>query len=126
MAVALAVSLISGVQGVILVRHSIEPRRLARFVLPALFGIPIGALLLDRVDADLLKLVVALFLIAYGIFVFKRMNEADFRRLLIFLMLVSGVVLLGRVSSESQFDGTQKLKSSAAHHDHRLRLMLWL
>ncbi|MEM7045799.1 MAG: sulfite exporter TauE/SafE family protein, partial [Pseudomonadota bacterium] len=31
-----------------------------------------------------------------GIAVFKRINDAVFRRLLIFLMLASGVVLLGR------------------------------
>jgi len=76
-ALSLAMSLISGVQGVWIVRHSINKRRLGRFLLPALIGIPIGVLLLDRIDADFLKLVVALFLIAYGIFFAFRRKLPD-------------------------------------------------
>lgn len=197
-ALALAISVLTGIQGAWIVRHAIEPRRLVRFLLPALIGIPIGLSLLDRIQPEPLKLVIALFLIAYGLFfslrrnlptitrptpildslvgflggllgalaslsgalptvwlslrawpkaktrallqpfnitvltlsatllalkgaydstvllamavatpvalasaqvgiaVFKRINDADFRRLLIFLMLASGVVLLGR------------------------------
>lgn len=79
-ALSLAISLISGVQGVWLVRHSIEPGRLARFLLSALIGIPIGILLLDRIDADLLKLVVAIFLLAYGTFFAFRKNLPDLKR----------------------------------------------
>ncbi|MGI9420792.1 MAG: sulfite exporter TauE/SafE family protein [Geminicoccaceae bacterium] len=72
-ALSLAMSLLSGVQGVILVRRAIEPGRLARFLLPALAGIPIGLALLDRIDAAVLKLVVAVFLLAYGaFFAFRR------------------------------------------------------
>ena len=197
-ALALAISVITGVQGVWIVRHAIEPRQLARFLLPAFIGIPIGLSLLDRLSPEPLKLLIGGFLLAYGLYfslsrklpaitrptpildgivgflggllgalaslsgalptiwlslrpwpkakirallqsfnmtvltlstillalkavydtsvlialaiaapvalasaqvgiaVFKRLNDADFRRLLIFLMLVSGVVLLGR------------------------------
>ena len=197
-ALALAISVITGIQGVWIVRQAIEPRRLALFLLPAFVGIPFGLNLLDRLSAEPLKLLIGCFLLAYGLYfslsrklptitrptpildgligflggllgalaslsgalptiwlslrpwpkaktrallqsfnmtiltlstillaikgvynasvllalaiatpvalagaqvgimVFKRINDADFRRLLIFLMLVSGVVLLGR------------------------------
>ncbi|MGI9488468.1 MAG: sulfite exporter TauE/SafE family protein [Geminicoccaceae bacterium] len=79
-ALAIAMSLISGVQGVWLVRRSIEPKRLIRFVLPALIGIPIGVLLLDHIDAALLKVIVATFLLAYGAFFAFRRNLPDLKR----------------------------------------------
>lgn len=65
-ALSLVMSVSSGVQGVILVRRSIDWRRLARFLLPALIGIPIGLQLLHRIDAQLLTIVVAGFLLLYG------------------------------------------------------------
>ena len=72
-AVVLVMSVVSGVQGVVLVRRSIEWPRLARFLVPALLGIPIGLQILHRVDADFLKAVVAVFLLAYGgFFAFRR------------------------------------------------------
>jgi len=67
-ALSLTIALLSGAQGVFLVRRSIEPRRLARFLLPALIGIPIGLSLLDRIEADWLKLLIASFLLIYGAF----------------------------------------------------------
>ena len=79
-ALSLAMSLISGVQGVFLVRRSIEMRRLARFLVPALAGIPVGLLLLDRIDAGFLKLVVAAFLLAYGAFFAFRRNLPNLTR----------------------------------------------
>ena len=39
-ALVLVMSVCSGIQGVFLVRHAIQPRRLAQFLVPALFGIP--------------------------------------------------------------------------------------
>ena len=45
-AIALVCSLVTGVPGVWQVRHSIDRRRLALFILPAFAGIPIGSLLL--------------------------------------------------------------------------------
>lgn len=69
-AVALVVVLssVTGLQGVWLVRRSIgdQPRRLARFLVPALPGIPVGILALTLIDAQTLKLVIAGFLILYG------------------------------------------------------------
>ena len=72
-ALALVISVISGVPGIMVVRKSIEWPRLARFLIPALIGIPIGLRLLHEIDAELLKLVVAGFLILYGgYFAFRR------------------------------------------------------
>lgn len=79
-ALSLAMSLVSGMQGLILVRHAIDGKRLARFLIPALVGIPIGLLLLDRIDAGFLKLMVAIFLIAYGVFFAFRRNLPELAR----------------------------------------------
>lgn len=58
----------AGFQGVWLVRRSIldNPRRLARFVVPALVGVPLGVAALAVLQPALLKLVIAGFLILYG------------------------------------------------------------
>src|SRR6187551_1675542 len=48
-------------------RHSIEPARLGPFIVGGLGGIPIGVLILASSDARVLKLVLGLFLIAYGV-----------------------------------------------------------
>lgn len=72
-AVVLAMSVASGLQGVVLVRRAIEWPRLARFLLPALLGIPIGLQILHRIDAGVLKIIVAAFLLLYGgFFAFRR------------------------------------------------------
>ncbi len=65
-AVILVMSVVSSFQGVIHVRKSIEWSRLSPFLLPGLLGIPIGLQILERINADHLKLVVALFMLAYG------------------------------------------------------------
>lgn len=67
-AIVLALSVASGLQGVWIVRKAVwdNPRRLMRFLLPALFGIPLGVLILTIIDARTLKLVIAGFLILYG------------------------------------------------------------
>ena len=61
-------SVASGMQGLWLVRRSIadQPRRLARFLLPALLGIPAGVALLSVLDPKVLKIIIAGFLILYG------------------------------------------------------------
>ena len=72
-ALVLVMSVCSGIQGVFVVRHAIQPKRLARFLVPALFGIPLGLQILHRVDADTLKMVVAVLLLTYGgYFAFRR------------------------------------------------------
>ncbi len=65
-ALSLVMSVMSGIQGVVLVRRSIDWRRLLRFLLPALIGIPFGLSLLHRIDAPMLTIVVAGFLLLYG------------------------------------------------------------
>ncbi|MEP2029302.1 MAG: sulfite exporter TauE/SafE family protein [Paracoccaceae bacterium] len=62
------VSVCSGMQGLWLVRSTItaRPKRLARFLIPALPGIPLGVLSLSFVSADILKLGIAGFMLLYG------------------------------------------------------------
>ncbi|MGD1926473.1 MAG: sulfite exporter TauE/SafE family protein [Paracoccaceae bacterium] len=72
-ALVLALSVASGLQGAFVVRHAVQPARLLRFLLPGCLGIPIGLQLLDVVDAEALKLIIASFLLAYGaFFLFRR------------------------------------------------------
>lgn len=61
-------SVVSGLQGIWLVRKSIanQPRRLARFLIPALPGIPLGVVALSTVSADVLKFTIASFMLLYG------------------------------------------------------------
>ncbi|MGI9494387.1 MAG: sulfite exporter TauE/SafE family protein [Geminicoccaceae bacterium] len=73
-ALSLAISMINGIQGVWLVRRSIDKRSLARFLLPALIGIPVGLTLLDRIEAEPLQLLTASFLLSYGAFFAFRRN----------------------------------------------------
>ena len=73
MAIALICSLVTGVPGVWQVRHSIDRRRLALFILPAFAGIPIGTVLLGLIDTQLLSLLVGGMLLLYGgYFAFRR------------------------------------------------------
>lgn len=68
-------SVASGLQGVWLVRKSIanHPKRLARFLLPALPAIPVGVVALSFVPVEGLKLIIAGFMLLYGgFFSFRR------------------------------------------------------
>ena len=49
-------------------RRSIEPTRLAPFIVGAFVGIPIGVHILSNSNTQILKLVLGLFLIAYGVY----------------------------------------------------------
>ncbi len=71
-ALVLAISVVSGFQGVWIVRRAIQWRDLALFLIPGLIGIPLGLQILWLIDADLLKLVVAGFLLLYGTFFLLR------------------------------------------------------
>jgi len=66
--VVVVMSVASGLQGVWLVRHSVlaQPARLARFLLPAIVGIPIGIATLAIVEPKALKLTIAAILLLYG------------------------------------------------------------
>lgn len=70
--IVLFMSLVSGAQGIFMVRNDIAWRPLMLFLLPALIGIPIGYRLLYVVDAGVLKLIIAGLLIAYGCFFIAR------------------------------------------------------
>lgn len=65
---AIVMSVASGLQGVWLVRKSIsnQPMRLARFLIPALPGIPLGVAILSYVPAEVLKITIAGFMLLYG------------------------------------------------------------
>ena len=79
-ALVLVVSTATGLQGLLVVRRHMaaQKHRLARFLVPALFGIPIGIGLLTWIDPRTLKLVVAGFLILYGVFFIARRRLPDF------------------------------------------------
>ena len=67
-AIVSLMSVIAGVQGLWVVRAAIfdNPRRLLRFVIPGLIGVPTGVWLLGSLDASALRIGVAVFLILYG------------------------------------------------------------
>jgi uncharacterized membrane protein YfcA len=67
-------SVVSGLQGVALVRQSIRenPLRLSRFIVPGIVGIPLGVKFLSIASPFAIKLTVATFLIGYGGFVLIR------------------------------------------------------
>lgn len=69
------ISVVSGFQGIWLVRHAVlsQPKRLARFLLPAIFGIPIGVAALSIIEPKALKLAIAGIMLVYGgFFTFRR------------------------------------------------------
>lgn len=81
-AILQVVSLVTGAQGLWMVRAHLlaQPRRLARFVFPALFGIPIGIYFLHSVEPHVLKLLIAGFLMLYGLFFVARRSLPRFER----------------------------------------------
>ena len=50
------------------IRDTIEPPRLLPFVVAGLVGVPIGITVLTRVDPHVIKIVLGVFLIAYGVY----------------------------------------------------------
>ena len=69
-AVSLMVSVVTGIQGLWVVRREMaqNTRRLARFLIPAVVGIPLGVATLSVIDPGHLKLTIAGFLILYATF----------------------------------------------------------
>ena len=67
-------SVVTGAQGLWIVRKEMAqyPGRTLRFVLPGIIGIPLGVSALQAVNVDLLKLVIGLFLLCYGLFFMAR------------------------------------------------------
>lgn len=73
-AIVLVLSVASGIQGVVLVRKSIQWKRLAIFLIPGLIGIPLGLVLLQRIDVEILKLLIGGFLLLYAAFFIARQD----------------------------------------------------
>ena len=72
-AIALVCSVATGVPGILAVRQSINLRRLAVFLLPALLGVPLGFVALSIINAPILSSLVGLMLLVYGgYFAFRR------------------------------------------------------
>ena len=67
-------SVVTGAQGLWIVRKEMAqyPGRALRFVLPGIIGIPLGVSALQAVNVDLLKLLIGLFLLCYGLFFMAR------------------------------------------------------
>jgi len=79
-AISLVMGVAPGVQGTWIVRREIDMDRLLLFLLPGLAGIPLGLFILDMIDARLLKIVIAGFLLLYGGFFLLRRNLPAIRR----------------------------------------------
>ena len=72
--VVAAMSVASGVQSLWLTRHGVKSglHRMPRFLVPALVGLPVGAWILNWIDASQLKLAVAFFMLFYTAFFLLR------------------------------------------------------
>jgi uncharacterized membrane protein YfcA len=94
-AIALANSIATGVPGMWQVRDSINLRRLAVFLVPALVGIPLGLVALDLINTRLLSLLVGTMLLVYGgYFAFRRNLPSIVGR---WLALEAGIGFLGGI-----------------------------
>ncbi|WP_371228433.1 sulfite exporter TauE/SafE family protein [Roseovarius sp. 2305UL8-3] len=81
-AIVAFMSVLVGLQGLWIVRSEIraQPKRLLRFVLPGLLGVPIGLALLEMIDAGTLRIAVAALLILYGCYFGFRASLPSFSR----------------------------------------------
>lgn len=77
-----AMSVTTGLPGIWVIRKTLfqYPRRTTRFLLPSLAGIPLGIAALAYVDPDWLRLLIAGFLILYGVFFLARGSLPQFDR----------------------------------------------
>ena len=81
-AIVALMSVVSGVQSLWLIRREVKPglKRLPRFLIPALVGLPLGAYILSWVTAGELKLLLAGLMLFYGVyFLFKRSLPTDLK-----------------------------------------------
>jgi uncharacterized protein len=80
--IVVIMSVVSGLQGVWVVRHSLRdhPRRLVRFLVPGLVGIPLGVAALSVIDPKTLKIAVAAIMVLYGGFFILRRTLPQFER----------------------------------------------
>lgn len=81
-AVIVVMAILVGLQGLWVVRHTVmsHPKRVLRFVIPGLIGVPIGVPLLNVIDASTLRIAVAVCLILYGAYFSVRKSLPAFSR----------------------------------------------
>ncbi len=81
-AVIVVLSVVTGLQGVWVVRHTIarHVRRLLVFLVPALAGIPIGLMALWAIEPAVLKLTIGAMMLLYGGYFSIRRNLPEFDR----------------------------------------------
>ena len=81
-AIVAFMSVLAGLQGLWIVRAAIfaQPRRLLRFLLPGLAGVPLGLSLLNVIDAGTLRITIAILLIVYGAYFGFRAALPSFSR----------------------------------------------
>ena len=68
-------SIVSQLQTFPMVWHAIQWKSVLPYIVPGLIGVPVGTILLSRIDPNLFKIGVGLFLIIYGIYALVRKNE---------------------------------------------------
>lgn len=81
-AISALMSVLAGLQGLWVVRAAIkaEPKRVMRYMVPGLVGVPLGILLLQAIDAYTLRLCIALLLIVSGAYLTFRTALPSFSR----------------------------------------------
>ncbi|MCV4274229.1 sulfite exporter TauE/SafE family protein [Pseudomonas capsici] len=81
-AIVAAMSVASGLQSLWLIRKDLNSglSKLPRFLLPALAGLPAGAAILEMINGQVLKMVIAGFMLLYGAFFTLRRSLPQFSR----------------------------------------------
>ena len=63
-----ALSLVSGLQGVVAIKQNLNWPRLFRFLVPAFLGLPLGFLFLESINVQFLMVLVGVLLLFFGMF----------------------------------------------------------
>ena len=104
-AIVALMSVLAGLQGLWVIRTELFANkvRLARFLVPGLLGVPLGVSLLEKVDAEHLRIAIAIFLIVYGgYFSFRKSLPALTQPLPIWDLIIGAVSgVLGGAASVS-------------------------
>ncbi|WP_170476355.1 sulfite exporter TauE/SafE family protein [Ruegeria arenilitoris] len=104
-AIVALMSVLAGLQGLWIVRDEIfaQPRRLFRFLVPGLLGVPLGLSLLVVIDAGALRIAIAVMLILYGGYFGFRASLPAFTRTTPWIDSLIGLVggVLGGAASVS-------------------------
>lgn len=81
-AIVALMSVLAGLQGLWVVRSAMkaQPARFVRFVIPGLVGVPLGIILLQAINAETLRLAIAILLIVYGAYFSFRAKLPAFDR----------------------------------------------